>query len=283
VTDFERLLVSSRSPAAKSLLRAGLRDAPGPDSLARAAAALGVGAGALAVAVPAAASLNGAVVGSAVAVAGKAPLASGLSALVLSKWLLVGAVGGVLVSGTAAVVEHVRAPARGVPSAQPAVRSLPLGAPSPGAPRATAGLNPVPDAPDVPTGALTPAPSAGASPGSSPALAPAPSTPSTLGVEAARVDAARRALARGEFAQALAELASYQRVRTVGVLDREALVLRIQVLVREGESERAVLLARSYLAAHPNDAYTARLEALLASNGRVWPAAAGIEATPPGH
>ena len=277
MTRFERLLASPSSPAVKSLLAAGLRDAPGPESLSRAALALGLGAGAVAVAVPAVAA-NGAVVGSAVIAAGKAPLASSLSLAVLSKWLVAGAVGGVLVSGTAAVVERARTREQLAHTVLSDVGSAPRPGPAKQAARVAPPLNPLPEAPALPAVELPAAVSV-----SEPAAASAsPGRSSALGAEAARIDAARRALGRGDLTEAQAELDAYQRERSLGVLDREALLLRIQVLVRAGARESAVTLARSYMARHPNDANTARLEALIASNGSLWPAA-GIEQGGPGH
>jgi hypothetical protein len=283
VTDLERLLDSSPSPAARRLLRVGLRDAPPPGSLVRTAAALGLGASALVVAAPAAASASvsaGAVAGGVAAASTKASVATGLSLAALSKWLVVGAVSGVLVSGTVAAVRRASAPvpARTLAPAAAVVHQAPAGqrlAPTPTRePSVEAVGEPVASASSLPTPLLAAPPVPGAS-----GIAPG----GTLGAEAARVDAARRALARGDLDQALVELDAYQRTRSLGVLDREALILRIQVLVAQGQAERALVLARSYLRSRPADAYSERLEGLIANGGRAWPAAGGIDRSRPGH
>jgi hypothetical protein len=243
MSELTRLLESSESEDTRAILRAGLADAPPPETLPRIAAALGVSAAALGVAVPVGAALNGTAAAGAVAAGGGATAMTGASVAVLSKWLVTGVVGGMLASGTAFVVERARDSGA---TAQSAVTSA---ARAPERPRP-------------------------ARPVSS---ARGPSAADSLGAEAARIDAARRALARGELAQASRELDRYQEERALGVLDREALLLRIQLLVRRGEHARAVLLAQSYLTAHPNDAHTARLRALIEQRGKTWPGPEGID------
>jgi hypothetical protein len=289
MSDFQRFLAASGGSNVRALLEAGLADAPRPDALPRVAAALGL-ASAVVVAAPAAAS--GGAVGAALAAA-KAPLGGATTVLALSKWLLAGVVSGVLVTSTAAVVERTRArvdgggvsppsrgPARSPQQARsggraPALARSPwVSAPAADATASFPALSTDADttlAPAAPTGhGLVPASRAAAG-------APGGSVSDSVGAEAARVDAARRALAAGDLGRALSELDAYQRIRTVGVLDREALLLRIQVLVQRGERERAVGLARNYLAAHPRDAHATRLWALVANGGTVWPSLEGID------
>jgi hypothetical protein len=193
---------------------------------------------------------------------------------VLSKWLVTGVVGGMLVSGTAFVVERARDSG---PAAHSAVASADR---APERPRPASGtalaLNPVPETPDAPPLLPTVQPE-GPSAAAPVSSARGPSAADRLGAEAARIDAARRALSRGELAQASRELDRYQEERALGVLDREALLLRIQLLVRRGEHARAVTLAQSYLTAHPNDAHTARLRALIELRGKTWPGPEGID------
>jgi hypothetical protein len=233
--------------------------------------------------------VSGMVAGGAAA-AGKAPLSS-VTAVALSKWLVAGVVGGVVAS-TATYVVHEAATRdrepRAARSAAPRVAERPPTA----APHVA--LNPLPE-PPVPSGA-PPGPSAafGAidSPSTSPhghaggasetEPEPGPGAPKAnlqdaLGVEAARVDAARRALATGDLDGALTQLDAYERLRSLGVLEREALLLRIQVLVRRGEHVSAVALARRYLTTHPNDAHAARLQALIQNGGTAWPNLEGID------
>jgi hypothetical protein len=230
--------------------------------LLRVAASLGLGAGAVTATLPVAA--KGAALG---AGASQAPHAGGASAAMLAKWLAAGVLGGVLVSGTTVVVQRVRAPSRPVVVEAPLVKAAPT---AQAAPRdAALALNPAPEPPEVPEPA-TVRPLATVAASSS-------DSGGALGAEAARVDAARRALARHDLEQARRELDRYQVERSLGVLDREALLLRIQVLVERGESERALLLARSYLASHPNDAHAESLRALIDHGGKSWPGVVGIE------
>jgi hypothetical protein len=264
----QRLLDGSGSARARAILRAGLADAPPPEALPRVAAALGLGIGAVAATAPAAAALHGAGASAVVAVS-KAPAATGASVAVLSKWLAAGVLGGALVSGAVTVVEHASAPSSTTPPGVVERAPVPRGPVVP--PRAM--LNPTPETPDQPVAPVAEAPASV----SRLAAAPTASYSGALGVEAARIDAARRALARGDLEQTARELDAYQRERSVGVLDREALLLRIQLHVRRGDRDRAVLLAHSYLASHPNDAHTARLQALVESGGTIWPAPEGIE------
>jgi hypothetical protein len=293
MSELSRLLYSAENPQASVLLASALGDTPPSDALERAARALGVTATTVALAAPAAALMSAAgtttASGSSVAAGaaalsavGKVPGASGLSVLALSKWLVAGALGGTVVAGTAHVVERTLAPVAPARSARTAA------SPAPRAPRRVhapqLALDPMPEMPHEPelgSAAALASVSAPAPVPSAPKLALASGRPMSsgdaLGAEAARLDAARRALENGELERALAELDAYQRVRSLGVLDREALLLRIRVLVEQGEQARALVLAQSYLASHPNDAHAARLRALIANGGTSWPNAEGID------
>ncbi|HEX5101742.1 MAG TPA: hypothetical protein VFV94_19655 [Polyangiaceae bacterium] len=279
MTELRPLIESSESSTTRELLRSGLGDAPPPEAMGRAAVALGLTATAAAFAVPAgAAALNGAAVGG----LGAASKAGGVTGILVGKWLASGLVAGALVSGTAAVVEHVRAraeerpPAGGAPSTAREARS---GASTPHAVRsAEPGVErePEPAEPEPPRVSSKPALPGQPSGVSSAGAAPDSSTSRALGAEAARIDAARRALGRGDVRRALIELDWYERSRVVGVLDREAQLLRIQAHVRAGDGARAVELARGYLAKHPQDAYAARLSELIRKGGAIFPENDGI-------
>jgi hypothetical protein len=269
VTELVRLLDSSASPRTRAILRAGLADAPKPDALPRVAAALGLTAGAL-VALPASAVVSGAA--GAAATVGQLPAASGTSLAVLSKWLVTGALGGVLASGAVLVVERSDEPSEPARSAPAAPRLEPALPVPPAGPQPA--LNPVPETPEP-----APAPSTRANAELAPpaVVPPGASAADRLGAEAARIDAARRALARGDLRAASRELDTYQEQRSVGVLDREALLLRIQLLVRRGEHSRAVIMAKSYLSTYPSDAHATRLRALIDQGGKTWPGVEGID------
>ncbi len=278
MTELRPLIESSESSTTRELLRSGLGDAPPPEATGRAAVALGLTATAAAFAVPAgAAALNGAAVGG----LGAASKAGGVTGILVGKWLASGLVAGALVSGTAAVVEHVRARAEERPSvggAPSTAREVRAGS----APHAVRSAEPgmerelEPAEPELPAVSTKPALPSQPSGASSAAVAPDASASRALGAEAARIDAARRALGRGDVRRALIELDWYERSRVVGVLDREAELLRIQAHVRAGDGGRAVELARGYLAKHPQDAYAARLSELIRKGGAILPENDGI-------
>jgi hypothetical protein len=267
VTEFRPLLESSTSATARELLRSGLDDAPPPESMGRVAGVLGLTLTAAVVAAPAgAATVNGALA-SGLGAVGKT---SGISAALVGKWLASGLVAGALVSGTASVVERVNQPPR---TSEHVVVRAPTAprAPSPG--RSTA--SPLPETAESRESeavvTTTPTAIAVASVASTTPPVPDSSASRALGAEAARIDAARRALEQGDARRALIELDWYERSRIVGVLDREAALLRIQALVRMGDKARAVEVARGYLAKHPQDAYAARLHELIRAEGATFP------------
>jgi hypothetical protein len=283
VTEPRPLIECSESPTTRDLLRSGLADAPPPEAMGRVALALGLTATAVAVAVPAsAAAISGAAAGG----FGAASKVSGVTGILVGKWLASGLVAGALVSGTAAVVEHARARSDGgaprVGGASSATREV-RAARSAARPAQTPALG-VEQAPDRRETMEVAAPATNAketlpsqpSAASSASTAPDTSASRALGAEAARIDAARRALGRGDVRRALIELDWYERSRVVGVLDREAELLRIQAHVRAGDGARAVELARGYLAKHPHDAYSARLTELIRGGGAIFPENDGI-------
>lgn len=270
MTELRPLLESSTNATARELLRSGLGDAPPPESLARVAGALGVTLTVAGVALPASATaVNGALASG----LGATSPASGVSSLLVGKWLASGLVAGALVSGTATVVERARHPAPTSEHVVPPPAAARATAPtSSAAPKAEASPEPrAADSADVAVPSSAPLAS-----GASTAQTPPDSSASrALGAEAARIDAARRALERGDPRRALTELDWYERSRSVGVLDREAALLRIQALVRLGDKSRAVELARGYLAEHPEDAYAARLRELIRTAGATFPGGDG--------
>lgn len=267
MTEPRRLLESSQSPFARAVLQAGLGDAPPAGAMGRAAAAVGLTVTAVAVTAPAGAvALHGAVASG----VGAASKASSLSAALLGKWLLSGLAAGVLASGTATVVEQLRARSEArhaVATVRPA--PPPKAPPNNATPKNSEAQEAASDTAPEPSPAVV-LPGAVSGPSHAPA-APESSASRALGAEAARIDAAREALQRGDVRRALVELDWYERSRVVGVLDREAELLRIQALVRAGEGARAVELARSYLAKHPHDAYSARLAELIRTGGATFP------------
>lgn len=168
------------------------------------------------------------------------------------------------------------APARVAP-AEPQVRlspELPRLSPSPvSLPRATTGAPPSGDKPSAekiaqapttpPALPLTPEAeraAAAAPEAAAPTKAAAP-TVSSLSLEAATLDAARRALLGGDASRALALLDQYQREFPRGQLGPEALLMRLDAMVRRGDRAGAAALARQRLATVPSGSYATRLRA----------------------
>jgi hypothetical protein len=81
--------------------------------------------------------------------------------------------------------------------------------------------------------------------------------------EAAVIDAARELLTLGDAAGALVQLEAYQRRFAGGELREEALLLRIEALVRAGDRTTASAVARHFLKAYPASVHVDRVAALL--------------------
>jgi hypothetical protein len=251
MTSPNRLLDSARNPNARELLRAGLEERPKPAALRATALALGVTAS-VALTAPA-----------------TAMVAPSL-ALMAAKWVAVGTLAGITLAGGVNVI------ATRVVASSPAPSAAPL-RPST-APSTRVAAPPVVREPAVvPEPAADVSPRAGArSPVSAPApniaLPPAnaerhstamlPERPGLAG-EVANIDAARRALAAGDAGTALQQLEQYYGRARTGTLDREAQLLRIDALLRAGQSARAHQLAEQYLASYPHDPHAARLRGLV--------------------
>ena len=76
--------------------------------------------------------------------------------------------------------------------------------------------------------------------------------PASLEQELELLDRARQALLTGDTSTALTRLAHYERVATRRRLGAEATVLRVQILAASGRATEASLLAREFVAKHPN-------------------------------
>ena len=96
----------------------------------------------------------------------------------------------------------------------------------------------------------------------------------SLALDVARIDSARSALEANDAKRALRELDAYERSPRAGVLDREALLLRIDALARQGAMAEMRALARQYLQRFPEDAHVPRVRQLLGarpSNVQAFP------------
>jgi TolA-binding protein len=77
------------------------------------------------------------------------------------------------------------------------------------------------------------------------------------------LDGARAALGRGDLAGAQAALGRYGERYPRGKLSTEARILRIELLLRQGNREAAHQEASEFLRAHPQSPHAPRLRALL--------------------
>jgi hypothetical protein len=174
----------------------------------------------------------------------------------LARWLTLGALaGGALVAAylagradasratvsvptTAALMTPQAPPAVSVSSAPPSSAEAP-----PLAPRRVAAR-----------------PSAASSPSTPPARS---STPLGVAEEVARLDAARTALAIGDFDGVARVLSRYEADFPRGVLAREADVVAISALRERGDRAGAMRRARRFLAQYPQDVHAPRVKQLV--------------------
>jgi TolA-binding protein len=160
----------------------------------------------------------------------------------VARWLMLGALGGSVVTATWFIASHPdrsqRATATTVSSssevvaaaaAAPAEPPLPVPAPAPTT------LTPVP--------AVTPA--------------------QTLTAEVRAIDAARSAVAHGAADEALQKLAAYRRDFPTGQLRTEAEVVTLEALAARGDHTALARRAAAFLARHPNDPHASRVRSLL--------------------
>lgn len=89
-----------------------------------------------------------------------------------------------------------------------------------------------------------------------------PTTPS-LAEELARLDAARTALAIGDFDGTARELARYEAEFPRGSLAREADLVAITALSEKGDRAEAMRRARRFLTLYPRDVHAARVKELV--------------------
>jgi hypothetical protein len=186
-----------------------------------------------------------------------APAPSGAVWRTLLKW----GGAGVLAVGIGAGVLATRTP----PRAEVAARQRPAPTSAVETVAAPAPLPP-PALEVAPAAEPAPAPSARSS-ATSARRAPAPASSSgdadALGAELAALDRARSALRGGDAPGALDRLAEYDRTYPRGALRSEALLLRVEALVRSGRKAEAERLAAPILKANPDGLAARRLRGLL--------------------
>ncbi|HYQ17087.1 MAG TPA: hypothetical protein VEQ58_15050 [Polyangiaceae bacterium] len=121
--------------------------------------------------------------------------------------------------------------------------------------------------PSAPEAAAVSAPVAAAAPSNAafaaPSSAAAPSNAS-LAAEIRLLDRTRAALAAGDAAGADRLLRSYDASRPSGVLSQEANLLRVRLLLAQGNRPAAAALARRIIAQHPESTHVESLRSLAA-------------------
>jgi hypothetical protein len=274
-----RLLSASPNPLTRRLLQSGLRDNPRPTALAAAAAAFGVSAHAattLAAATSATAGAGELVAAEAAKLATSKPAAA--LGVAFFKWLGFGAIAGALSSAalaTAFEAKSSQAPVAGA-SGTPVVLRRTLPPQASASPGATASA----EIPSEPIRSEKSAPDnrpptrlrfeTAASP-SSPDDPVAPNARLRAGAqgqlarEALLIDRARLELANGNLSTSSRLLEDYDAIRRLGVLDREARFLAVEIAARQGDRAQASALAQQFEHQFPGDSYLPRLRRLLAN------------------
>jgi hypothetical protein len=234
VNDPRRLLDEGANGFEARLLRSGRNDAPSAHSRRRIAAALGIGG-----------------------VFGASTIATGASANAPGWFTLntaaIAKVAGGVVAGALAVYggAQVLAPAKPAPViAVQAPRPLP--------------------AKNAPETIVLPAPAepAPAEPKTATPVEPQERPADTLPLELAALDKARRALASGDAALALARLDEYNKTFPKPRLKAEATVLRIEALAKSGSMPAATRLGREFLKRNPNGPYARRVTSLIGEESK---------------
>ncbi len=248
------LLLDDPSLAERLLLSSAVLDRPPPGGKARALVALGLGASVGTAATPSSAAAG-------------APLPA-----LVGKWLATGALSGLVVASSVAVVAHrLVAPARPAMSTVAPARAT---APASLAPTQAVSRSSSPEAsPALELGATgAPARSfAGEATANSVRTAPRgthavrPAPVQSLSAEIAALDAARRALAAGDAAHALGLLQTHDVDFPVATLSQEATVLRVEALHALGRDPEAALAAKQLLATDPHSAHAKRIRSILAT------------------
>ena len=244
----------------RELLQSAEHDAPKTDARQRTLAALGIGGAALSGAIATgsakaagfAATTPGAALSGAATGGGKA---LGLVKL-LGVLTAVGAAGGAVMHYRATSTDRaVVTPWVGPSKAQSrAPAAAPVVEPTPAAANATL-------QPSTESDTATPAASAGKA-------LPTPTAAHTepdISLEIEALDRARRASEHGNFGAALSELDSYDRNFKQGRLRPEALLLRVQTLINQGDTAGARTLGTRFLAKYPKSPLSPRIQKLIGS------------------
>jgi hypothetical protein len=264
--------------AERRLLLSARDDGPTRSSRERLFVALGIGgATALGAAAATATATQLSAAGSTLAASGAAaalskavPSGAGVTALAIMKWVGVGAIAGLVTTGTANMVGRMSdtpetsaaAPARG--DKAPDERNSRTSAIF--APSAAAAETPA-EAPAIEQEIPPPPPAPAAAAPVPKVVAPkhvAGTPAANVGKEVSTLDRAREALAAGDTPSAFQALGQHESEFASGALGPEAEVLRIQALLARHEYNSAAVMARGFLMKNPKSPHVGRVRALLA-------------------
>ena len=259
IDDPVRLLDEGDSELLRSLISAGREEEPQPAALRRTLIAVSVGAAVTGVAASASAIGSAGVSGTA-GMAGTAALgtAKGAStALVVVKWLALGAIAGTIASSAAYGVSAALAPVPPVETAAPRIQDAPVVSQSPAhiAP-ASKELPEIPAPPAVAPPPIQILPEAAVS-------VPKTELGAPLVAEVAALDGARQALRAGDAARTLDLLGGYEMRFPEARMLPEALYLRLEAFTLEADKLSAEAVARRILLVYPSSPHAARARAVL--------------------
>jgi len=275
VTEQLRRLIEAEDELERELILSARSDEPSRRALERTLLSLGVGLTAVPVAAAGATSSVAA--------------GSKLGAVVLAKWLLSGVALGLATAGAAHFSELLGQPRPGAtapdarnsmpPSARGSATSRATPANTsftsakaetpPRAARAPAPVREVPlphetGEPRVVEEPLVPPPASSPRPADV-SMAVEAEPLAALARETTLIDAARRALARGDAHAALATLAGYEREFSQGALEPEASVLKVRALLGAGDRAGAEALGRRIVAQAPRSEHARAVRTALAA------------------
>jgi hypothetical protein len=275
MSEQRRWIEEDATQAERRLLLSARDDGPTRGSRERLFVALGIGgATALGAAAATATATQLSAAGSTLAASGAAaalskavPSGAGVTVLAVMKWVGVGAIAGLVTTGSANLIDAPAAAARAAARGEKAADERNA--------RTSAAFAPAaPAAP--PTPAETPAIEQEISPPPAPAAAapavqrvsvpkPVAGIPvANVGKEVSTLDRAREALAAGDTPSAFRALGQHESEFASGVLGPEAELLRIQALLARREYNSAAVMARGFLMKNPKSPHVGRVRALLA-------------------
>lgn len=246
MSDPKRFLFDADATAAeKELIESWKREQPSTDARDKTLAMLGIG---------------GASIGAAAAAAGSSVAPKALTAwtsLALAKWLAIGALAAGLTVAGFLSLRNVNKPSPMTPPSLGPVSEPTLVTPPPVvAPPAV----PAPEAPPAVQLKSPVTPKASRAPRTE-----ARSDEGTLAQQIAALDSARAALVGGDAARAEQLVNEYEARFPSGSFVEEAEVLRIEILLRQGDRTGASRVGTRFLTAHPTSPHAARVRALLGS------------------